>query len=80
VVASIDVATHAMFGSKESNELDIFGFVENVDSRFEMRVDASRVGDETDAFAFEDIKVLVAENFDARFYFRVFRLIVAACR
>ena len=65
VVASIDVATHAMFGSKESNELYIFGFVENVDSRFEMRVDASRVGDETDAFAFEDIKVLVAKNFDA---------------
>jgi hypothetical protein len=55
--------------------------VKDVDSRFEMRVDASRVGDETDSFAFEDVKVLVAENFDARFYFWCnLLIIIAACR
>lgn len=46
-----------------------------------MRIYTSRVGDKTDTFAFENVEIAVAKNFDTSFDFRRnLLIIIATCR
>ena len=53
-----------MLGAVKSLQLDALGLVQNVDSRFEVAINARGVGDQTHLFAFELSEAVVAQHLD----------------
>ena len=67
VAAGIDVAADAVFRGEEADQVDVFGFIEDVDGRLEIAVDAAGVGEQAHFLAFESRETAVTQHFDARF-------------
>ena len=56
-----------MLGAVQGLQLDALGLVQNVDSRFEVAINAGGVGDQTHLFAFELSEAVVAQHLDTCF-------------
>ena len=66
-IAGVCITANAVFGTVESNKFDARRFVDNVDGRLEVAVDARRVGNQSDALALQLAETAVAKHFHARF-------------
>ncbi len=69
MVAGMNIAAHTVLGCVKTYKFNARSFVQNVDCRLELIVDAGRIGEQTHALAFKRGKVHIAQNLDTGLYY-----------
>ena len=62
------VATNPMLRTEEGNQIYVRCFMQNVNGGFHLIIHSGGVGNQTYAFAFQTLEVLVFQDFDACLY------------